>query len=69
MSDNAEEAMEVTMYDKSMSKIVATSTQGEGLYLIRRADGLAQVANTNRGRLLPPWSAGFLLRQWRLASS
>jgi hypothetical protein len=54
MSDNAEEAMEVTMYDQSRSKIVATSTMGEGLFLIRRADGLGQVANTNRGRLLPP---------------
>jgi hypothetical protein len=38
--------------NQSGSKIVAT--QGDGLYLIERADGQGQVANTNRGRLLPP---------------
>ena len=48
------------MENQSGSKIVAS--QGEGLYLIERADGRGQVANTNQGILLAPSSlASFLV--------
>jgi hypothetical protein len=42
------------MDDQTGSKIVATHGRGDGLYLIQRADGQGQVADTSRGMLLPP---------------